>query len=387
MDIHEYQAKTLLRHYGIAITDFSVVSSLDELERAVEDLQLEQAVVKVQVHAGGRGKAGGVKVARSRKEILDQGKQMLGMRIVNNQTGPQGVVAHRLLLTSLIDIKRELYLSAVIDRKRGQAMLIASPEGGMDIEEVAARSPDKILTLPITLDGRLRSYNLLRLINFMGWKGSFADQGKALALSLAKAFVETDASLIEINPLVETAQGELIALDAKFSIDDNALFRQPQIAEFYDASQLTPEEAKAHSYDLAYVGLDGDIGCVVNGAGLAMATMDIIHLYGGKPANFLDVGGGATKEKIAEGFKIILGDKKVKGILVNIFGGIMNCETLAEGMIEAANELKVNIPLVVRMEGTNVEKGQRLLDKSKLNIKVVHTLAEAAEKIVNMTGA
>lgn len=385
MDIHEYQAKTLLRHYGIPITDFSVISSYDELEKTVEDLQLEQAVVKVQVHAGGRGKAGGVKVARSKQEILDHGKKMLGMRIVNNQTGPQGVVANRLLITPLVDIARELYMSIVIDRKKGQMMLIASPEGGVDIEEIAAHTPDKILTIPITETGRIRSYNLLRLVNFMGWENNLAQQGKAFASILAKAFVESDASMIEINPLVETVQGDLVALDAKISIDDNALFRQPQIASFYDPSQLTTEEVQAHTYDLAYVALDGDIGCVVNGAGLAMATMDIIYLYGGKPANFLDVGGGASKEKIAEGFKIILGDKKVKGILVNIFGGIMNCETLAAGMIEAANQLQVNIPLVVRMEGTNVEKGKRLLDESKLNISVVHTLAEAAEKIVSAT--
>lgn len=382
MNIHEYQAKIILRQYGIHIPDFAVVSNLNEVKQVIKEMGLDQAVIKVQVHAGGRGKAGGVKLARSSDEILNFSKQLLGMKIVNNQTGPEGVVAHQILISPLIDIKREFYLGAIIDRKKAQAMLIASPEGGMDIEEVAAKSPDKILTLPIDRQGNLRGYQLIRIAKFMGWSEKQAEQGKKLVQSLAKAFVATDADLLEINPLIETPQGELIVLDAKLSIDENALYRQPQIASFYDATQIPTNEARAKEFDLAYVALDGTIGCMVNGAGLAMATMDIIHLYGGTPANFLDVGGGATQEKVAEGFKIILSDPKVKAILVNIFGGIMNCVTLAAGIIAAAGELQVKVPLIVRMEGTNVDQGKKMLTDSGLNIIIADTLATAAEKVV-----
>lgn len=385
MNIHEFQAKLLLRHYGVPVTDFNVVSSLEELKRIVQNQNLQDAVIKVQVHAGGRGKAGGIKIAKNPEEIFSHAQALLGMKIVNNQTGPQGVIAHQLMITSKVDISRELYMGVVVDRTRGQASLIVSPEGGVDIEETAAHSPEKILTLPITSEGTLRNYNLLRMVKFMGWDDNFAEQGKKLALALTKAFVETDASLIEINPLVETAQKQLIALDVKFSIDENALFRQPQIAAFFDPTQIPAEEVQARSFDLAYVALDGDIGCMVNGAGLAMATMDIIHLFGGKPANFLDVGGGASKEKVGEAFKIILADEKVKGILVNIFGGIMNCETLAGGIIDAAKELHINVPLVIRMEGTNVEKGKKMLSESNLNIIIANTLTDAAEKIIAAT--
>lgn len=382
MDIHEYQAKQLLRHYGVPVTDFSVVSSLEDLQRIMEHLNLEQAIIKVQVHAGGRGKAGGVKVARTRAEIVSFVEKMLGMKIVNNQTGPLGVVAHQLMITSIVDIKREMYMGAVIDRKRAQALLIVSPEGGMDIEEIAKKSPEKILTVPIANDGKLHNYNLLRIANFMGWKNALAEQGCYCASAIAKAFVKTDASLIEINPLVETSEGMLIALDAKFSIDDNALYRQPQISAFYDPTQQTLAEAEAKKFDLAYVGLEGNIGCMVNGAGLAMATMDIIHLHGGKPSNFLDVGGGASEEKVAAGFKIILADPNVKAILVNIFGGIMDCEILAAGIVSAANDLVVKAPLVVRMEGTNVDKGKLKLANSGLNITIANTLDEAASIVV-----
>lgn len=382
MNIHEFQAKNILKEYGIPVTDFCVVSSVDEVPSIIERLNLEQAVLKIQVHAGGRGKAGGVKIAKNRREILDHSKQLLGMKIVNNQTGPQGVIAQKILISPLIDVVHEYYLGATIDRKRAEAVLIASPEGGMDIEEVAAKHPHKILTIPMNSEGIVRSYNLLRLTKFMGWEGKLAEQGKRLALGLAKAFVEKDASLIEINPLVLTAQGELIALDAKFSLDDNAIFRQPSIAALYDPTQMTSEEVKSREFDLAYVALDGHIGCMVNGAGLAMATMDIIQLHGGKPANFLDVGGGASQEKVAAGFKIILQDPKVRAILVNIFGGIMNCETLAGGIIAAANQLKVSVPLVVRMEGTHVEQGRAMLAGSGLNITLADGLAEAAEKVV-----
>jgi len=383
MNIHEHQAKLLLRHFGIPIPDFSVVSSLEELRQYVDDGQLNKAVIKIQVHAGGRGKAGGVKIAHSREEILAYGQQLFGMRMVNNQTGPQGIVVRELLITSPIEYTRELYIGAAIDRKLGKAVLIISPEGGIEIEEIALKSPEKILTLPITSQGTLRGYNLERLVDFMGWKDDMAKQGKELALALAKVFVDTDASLIEINPLVETADKKLVALDAKMNIDDNALFRQSKIAAFYDPTQLPAEEVEAKTHDLAYVALDGNIGCMVNGAGLAMATMDMIYLAGGKPANFLDVGGGASEEKVSAAFKILLSDSKVKGILVNIFGGIMNCETLAAGIVSAAKELQVKVPLVVRMEGTNVEQGRETLKQSKLNIVIAHTLNEAAEKIVS----
>ncbi len=382
MDIHEFQAKEILKKYGIPIPDFAVVSDLTQVEHAINRMNLEQAVIKVQVHAGGRGKAGGVKLAKNKQEILDYSKQLLGMRFVNNQTGKEGIPVHQLLISPLIDYQKEYYLAATIDRKKAQAIMIASPEGGMEIEEVAAKDPTKILKLPISLEGKLKSYHFHELNKVMGWKGKIAEQGKHLTEALAKAFIETDASLIEINPLVLTKEDQLLALDAKFSFDDNALYRQPIAKELYDPTQHSPYEAKAREYDLAYISLDGEIGCMVNGAGLAMATMDIIKYYGGMPANFLDVGGGASQEKIAEGFKIILLDPKVKAILVNIFGGIMNCATLAAGLIEAAKELDLKVPLVVRMEGTNVEQGKKLLADSGLNIAISNSLSEAAKTVV-----
>lgn len=382
MNTHEFQAKRVLEKYGVSIPKFAVVSSESEVKKAIDDLGLTQAILKVQVHAGGRGKAGGVKFAKSQEEILDLAKKMIGMKIVNNQTGPDGVVAHQLLIAKPIDIKKEYYLGVVMDRQRACATLIASPEGGMDIEEVASKHPEKVLTLSIRNDGILKSYQLIRLAKFMGWQGETAKKGMKMASALAKAFMDTDASLLEINPLAETTDGDLLAVDAKLGIDDNALYRQVDIAKFYDATQLPTNEAQARENDLAYIALDGNIGCMVNGAGLAMATMDIIKHYGGTPANFLDVGGGASQEKVAEGFKIILQDPKVKAILVNIFGGIMNCGTLALGIIAAANELHVNVPLVVRMEGTNVEQGRKFLEESKLNIIIANDLAEAAQKVV-----
>lgn len=382
MDIHEYQAKEILAQFGVPTPEFSVISSLDELKEAVAQMGLDQAVLKVQVHAGGRGKAGGVKLAKTHEEILNFGEQLLGMRIINNQTGKDGIVANQILISPLVKYKKEYYLGAIIDREKAQAMLILSPEGGMDIEEVAAKFPDKLMTVPIMLDGRLRSYQLTEMAKFMGWSGATAEKGKKVIAAVAKAFSKTDASLLEINPLVETDEGDIVALDAKLSIDDNALYRQPEIKAFYDPSQIPKNEAMARAHDLAYVSLDGNIGCMVNGAGLAMATMDIIQLYGGRPANFLDVGGGATEEKVAEGFKIILFDPNVKAILVNIFGGIMNCVTLAAGIIAAAGQLQIHVPLVVRLEGTNVEQGKKMLKDSGLRIIIADDLAQAAEKVV-----
>ncbi|HSX04112.1 MAG TPA: ADP-forming succinate--CoA ligase subunit beta [Rhabdochlamydiaceae bacterium] len=386
MNTHEYQAKEILKKYGIPIPDFGVASNEKEVRAVIESLKLKEAVIKIQVHAGGRGKAGGVKFAKSPKEIVEIADKLIGMKIVNEQTGPQGIIANKVLITVPAEIKKEYYIGAIIDREKARAVLIASPEGGMDIEEVAAKSPEKILTVPIGLNGQVKSYHLLRLTNFMGWKEDKAKIGKKIAAALAKAFIETDGSLLEINPLVETPKGELLALDAKLSIDDNALFRHPELALLYDPTQQTPSEVAAKQFDLAYIALDGNIGCMVNGAGLAMATMDIIQHYGGKPANFLDVGGGASKEKVAEGFKIILSDPKVKAILVNIFGGIMNCAVLAEGIISAAKGGGIKVPLVVRMEGTNVELGKKLLKDSGLSIVTADGLADGAEKVVSFIG-
>lgn len=382
MNTHEFQAKQILEKYNIPIPPFRVISDFSDLEKVMDEMNLEQAVIKVQVHAGGRGKAGGVKLARSKEEIRQHAKALLGMKIVNNQTGKEGVVSHQILITLLTDYAKEYYMGAVIDRENARAVLMISPDGGVEIEEVAEKTPERILKLPISLNGTFHSYQLIEMAKFMGWSGETAKQGMQLATGLAKAFVDTDASLLEINPLVETADGELIALDAKLSVDDNALYRQKEILSFYDPTQIPKNEAQAHEHDLAYVALEGEIGCMVNGAGLAMSTMDMIYHYGGTPANFLDVGGGASKEKVAEGFKILLSDSNVKAILVNIFGGIMNCATLAEGIVAAAKELQVKVPLIVRMEGTNVKQGRALLAESNLNIVIADSLGQAAEKVV-----
>lgn len=382
MNTHEYQAKEILSGYGVPIPPFGVAAHLSEVNKIIKDLSLTEAVIKIQVHAGGRGKAGGVKFAKSPEEILSVCNHLLGMKMVNQQTGPQGVIAHKVLISKPLDIKKEYYIGAIIDRKHARPILICSPEGGMEIEEVAAKTPDKILTLPIHFDGKLPSYQLLRIAEFMGWKGEAAKTGMKIAAAIAQAFIDTDASLLEINPLIETPDGKIFALDAKLSVDENALFRQPHIASFYDPTQYSKSEVDAKEYDLAYIALEGNVGCMVNGAGLAMATMDIIHYYGGKPANFLDVGGGASKEKVAAGFKIILEDPNVKAILVNIFGGIMNCAVLAEGIIAAAEECNITVPLVVRMEGTNVEEGKKLLKDSGLKITTVDSMADAAQRIV-----
>lgn len=384
MNTHEYQAKLILQKYGIPIPPFFVVSSLKEIESLIQTYHLETAVLKVQVHAGGRGKAGGVKLARTKQEIMEMAEELLGKRMINEQTGKMGMVAHQLLITWPISILKEYYLGAIIDRKRGSGVLITSPEGGMNIEQVAQQMPDRVLTLPLPLTGTLKSYHLLRIAKLMGWEGDLFIQGSQIILALAKAFIETDASLLEINPLVQTSEGKLMALDAKLSVDDNALFRQPEVKNFFDPTQVSSNEARAQQHELAYVALDGNIGCMVNGAGLAMATMDIIHYYGGAPANFLDVGGGASKQKVAEGFKIILSDPQVKTILINIFGGIMNCKTLAEGIIAAANELHIHVPLIVRMEGTNVEQGKKLLQEAGLHILIANSLTEAAQQSVRI---
>lgn len=382
MNIHEYQAKAILKRYGIPIPPYGVAASIEEARAVVSELNLTQAVVKVQVHAGGRGKAGGVKFAKSRDEIVQAAEKLLGMKIINNQTGPEGVIASQVIISDPAEIAHEYYVGCVIDREQAAPMLILSPEGGMEIEEIAAKSPEKILKIAFGIDGSIRRYQLLRVAKFMGWSGETAKQGMKAIAGLCKAFIDTDASLLEINPLIQTPKGEILALDAKLSVDDNALFRQPEIKGFYDPTQIPPNEVEALKHDLAYVALDGEIGCMVNGAGLAMATMDLIQYYGGTPANFLDVGGSATKEKVAAGFRIILSDPKVKAILVNIFGGIMNCATIAEGIIAAASEMEIRVPLIVRLEGTDVDRGKRLLEESGLNLIAAEGLAQAAQKAV-----
>lgn len=383
MNIHEYQAKKILQNYCIPLGDFVVVSSQAELKSFLKQSNWSSAVVKAQVHAGGRGKAGGVKIAKSPAEILEAGKELLGKKLVNQQTGPQGMICQQILLSPLVDIKQEYYLGAVIDRNLAQGVLIASAVGGVEIEKVAKEQPEKVLKLAIPSTGQFRFFELLRIIKFMGWKKHLFKEAGQLINQFIRAFIETDASLLEINPLVLTSEEKFIALDAKLVVDDNALFRQKEIKGYFDATQVSAYEAEAQQQELAYIPLDGQIGCMVNGAGLAMATMDLIHYYGGKAANFLDVGGSATQEKVAHGFKIILSDPKVKAILVNIFGGIMSCETVAAGVIAAAKEVKIDLPLVVRIEGTKVEEGRALLTAAGLaTLEIASDLEEAATKVV-----
>lgn len=382
MNTHEFQAKEILRSYGIDSAPFGVAKTRDEVKKIIKDMHLQEAVVKIQVHAGGRGKAGGVKFAKSPQEIEEVAAKLLGMKMVNNQTGPLGIVAHQVMISKPVDIAKEFYLGAVIDRASSSPILIGSSEGGMEIEEIAVHSPDKICKIPIQLDGSVKSYHLVRLAKAMGWQGQVLKDGIDFAKRIAKAFIDLDAAILEINPLVLTPHDKFIALDAKLSIDDDALFRHKDLGACFDPTQLLESEVKAKIFDLAYIALDGNIGCMVNGAGLAMATMDIIHHFGGNPANFLDVGGGASKEKVAEGFKIILSDPQVKVILVNIFGGILNCATLAEGIVAAAKELAIAADLIVRMEGTNVAQGKKILKESGLKIIAIDDLTDAAKKAV-----
>ncbi len=382
MNVHEFQAKEILTRYGIPVPKFGIARTTEDIDIIIKKHSMKKAVIKVQVHAGGRGKAGGIKFAKNSDEIREIARELLGMKLVNNQTGPKGIVAYQVMITEPVDIANEYYLGAVIDRENARPMIIASPEGGMEIEEVAKKHPEKILQIPICLDGRIRAHHLVKLGLFMGWKGEQAKEGTRIACGLAKAFIEKDASLLEINPLALSTQGNIWAVDAKLTVDENALFRQKELASFYDSTQVSPQEEMAQKHGLAYIALQGNIGCMVNGAGLAMATMDTINHYGGSPANFLDVGGSATKEKVAAGFRIILEDPQVKAILVNIFGGIMNCATIAEGLIAAISQLKMRIPLIVRLEGTNVEQGKKLLADSKLPILAADDLATAAKLAV-----
>ncbi|MAA77338.1 MAG: ADP-forming succinate--CoA ligase subunit beta [Rhodobiaceae bacterium] len=382
MNIHEYQAKAVLKGFGVSVPQGGIAFSPDEAVQHAESLGGPVWVVKAQIHAGGRGKGGGVKVVKSVDDVRAEADRMLGMTLVTHQTGPEGKEVGRVYIEEGSEIERELYLSILVDRATSKVSFIASTEGGMDIEEVAAETPEKILTVGVDPIAGMTDANGQEIASALELTGNQVDQCVSLVKNLYKAFVDTDMSLLEINPLVVNGAGDLICLDAKVNFDSNALYRHDDIVELRDLSEEDPAEVEASKYDLSYVKLDGSIGCMVNGAGLAMATMDIIKLYGEEPANFLDVGGGATKEKVTEAFKIILSDSNVKGILVNIFGGIMRCDIIAEGVIAAASELALSVPLVVRLEGTNVEKGKEIMAASGLAIIPADNLEDAAEKIV-----
>jgi len=382
MNLHEYQAKQVFAQYGMPVPNSQVVSSVEEVPAALEKLSGERWVVKAQVHAGGRGKAGGVKLLDNNDAVSEAVKQMLGSRLVTYQTGELGQPVNQVLIEETSNIARELYLGAVIDRSSQRVVIMASTEGGMEIEKVAAETPEKILKTTINPLTGLQPYQSRELAFGLGLEGEQIKQFAVLLTGFAKMFVEKDLSLVEINPLVITTEGQLICLDGKINIDDNALYRQKDIYAMRDITQEDERENRAKQWDLNYISLDGDIGCMVNGAGLAMATMDLIKLCGGEPANFLDVGGGTTKERVSEAFKIILSDENVKGILVNIFGGIVRCDLIAEGIIAAVEEVHVDVPVVVRLEGNNAQRGSQLLRDSGVNIIAANGLTEAAEKIV-----
>jgi succinyl-CoA synthetase beta subunit len=382
MKIHEYQGKELLKKYGVPVPRGVAAFTVDEAVAAAETLGGKIWVVKAQIHAGGRGKGGGVKLARSLDEVRTLSSQILGMQLVTHQTGPGGQTVRRVYIEEGCDIARELYLGVVLDREKSRLCFMASSEGGMDIEEVAAHTPEKILKEWVDPLIGLADYQARNLAFGLGLVGGSVNKAVTFMKALYRAFVENDCSLAEINPLVITGSGDVIALDAKINFDDNALFRHPELATYRDLDEEDPKEIEASKYDLSFIALDGNIGCLVNGAGLAMSTMDIIKYYGGEPANFLDVGGGATTEKVTAAFKIILGDPNVKGIFVNIFGGIMKCDVIAAGVIAATRELGLNVPVVVRLEGTNVEIGKRLLAESGLNLQSANDMADGAQKIV-----
>ena len=385
MNIHEFQGKAVMKKFGVEVPRNIVATTPDEAERAAVALGSAVVVVKAQIHAGGRGKGGGVKVCKSPAEARAFAASILGKPLVTHQTGPEGGVVRRVLVEEGCDIGRELYLGMVIDRGVGRATMIASSEGGMEIEEVAAKSPEKILREVVDPAVGLQDFQARKIAFALGIPKESLAKAVSFMKAVARAFVDTDASLVEINPLVLTKQGGLIALDAKMGFDDSALFRHPEIRELRDLDEEDPKEVEASKFDLSYISLDGDIGCMVNGAGLAMATMDIIKLYGSSPANFLDVGGGATTEKVTAAFKILLSDARVRGVLVNIFGGIMQCDVLANGVVAAARQVKLSVPLVVRMEGTNVELGKKILQESGIDVIAAVDMADAARKIVEAT--
>lgn len=386
MNIHEFQAKNLLRSYGVTTPKGYAADSAVEAEFAYRRLKTKTCVVKAQIHAGGRGKAGGVKLVNSAQECFEVADEMMGKTLITHQTGPEGKKVHKLYVEAGTAIAKEYYLAMLVDREKAAVSLMFSKEGGMDIEELAEKSPEKIITLAVDPTLGLRDYNLRDLFFSAGLDKAEGAQLTKLVKKLYKAFREKDLSLLEINPLVVSESGDMVVLDSKVSIDENALYRHDDLMSLRDFSEENPREIEASKHNLSYIGLDGNIGCLVNGAGLAMATMDIIKHFGGDPANFLDVGGGATQEMVTNAFRLILQDKKVKGVFVNIFGGIMRCDVIANGICAASKELGINVPLVVRLEGTNVEEGKKILEESGLNLITSSDMEDGARKVVEAVG-
>ena len=383
MNIHEHQAKDLLREFGAPVSKGVVIHSLNEIDKKITELNSKQFVLKAQIHAGGRGKAGGVKLVKNIDELKSESKKMLGKTLVTHQTGPLGKQVKRLYVEEASEILKEFYLSCLVDRESSKIAFISSVEGGMDIEKIAIEDPKRIITTKVDLKNKIEDEDIEKIIKPFNFKNKQIKSAFNLVRAIYKILIEKDANLIEINPLIITKSHEIICLDAKINFDDNALFRRPEIFALRDLNEEEPAEVEASKFDLSYIKLTGSIGCMVNGAGLAMATMDIIKLYGEEPANFLDVGGGASKEKVSAAFKLILSDKNVKGILINIFGGIMRCDVLAQGVVDAAKETKLNVPLVVRLAGTNFKEGKKILDESNLKILSASDLNDAAKKIVS----
>ena len=382
MNIHEHQAKGLLKKFGVLVPDGYPAFTVEEAVNNAKKLPGPVYVVKAQIHAGGRGKAGGVKILDSIEELKKASKEMMGKKLITHQTGQEGKVVRRLYVEESSNIEKEFYLSCLVDRASSKIAFISSDQGGVDIEEVAKNNPEKIITTKINYSKEILNEDCENIIKIFSLEKKVHEQAKNLIKAIYKMFVSTDASMVEINPLILTKESNIICLDAKVNFDDNALFKHPEIAELRDLSEEDPIEIEASKHDLSYIKLDGSIGCMVNGAGLAMATMDIIKLYGKEPANFLDVGGGASKEKVTEALKLILSDKNVKGILINIFGGIMRCDVLAEGVVNAAKDMDINVPLVVRLAGTNFKEGKKILDSSGLKLISAENLDDAAKKIV-----
>ncbi len=382
MNIHEHQAKQILKKYGVAVPNGVFGLTVEELIEKSKSLKTNKYILKAQIHAGGRGKAGGVKILDSIEELKKASKEMMGKKLITHQTGSEGKVVRRLYVEESSNIEKEFYLSCLVDRASSKIAFISSDQGGVDIEEVAKKNPEKIITTKINYSKEISNKDCENIIKIFSLEQKAQEQAKNLIKAIYKMFVSTDASMVEINPLILTKEGNLICLDAKVNFDDNALFKHPEIAALRDLSEEDPIEIEASKHDLSYIKLDGSIGCMVNGAGLAMATMDIIKLYGKEPANFLDVGGGASKEKVTEALKLILSDKNVKGILINIFGGIMRCDVLAQGVVNAAKDMDINVPLVVRLAGTNFKEGKKILDSSGLKLISAENLDDAAKKIV-----
>jgi len=382
MNIHEHQAKDLLKEFGVAVPTGIAVYNVSEINEKVKLLNMNQFAVKAQIHAGGRGKAGGIKIVKNKDDLIREATNMFGKKIITHQTGPEGKIVKRIYIEEVSEIKKEFYLACLVDRASSKIAFISSTEGGVDIEKVAKEKPNKIITTKLDSIDVISNDDFNKIIKVFNFSQKQKEQAKQIVQSIFSLFIKKDASLIEINPLIVKKSDDLCCLDAKINFDDNALFKHPEILKLRDLNEENPIEIEASKYNLSYIKLDGSIGCMVNGAGLAMSTLDIIKLYGKEPANFLDVGGGASKEKVSAAFKIILLDKNVKGILVNIFGGILRCDELAKGLVEAAKEVKLQVPLVVRLSGTNFEKGKKILNESNLKILSANDLDEAAKKIV-----